>query len=62
MNYPRFITQDAGDVFPYNPPRTNSVNQCQIDKREVAAWVCQSFSQSSDTERLAGGSSDKNVN
>jgi hypothetical protein len=60
---PSFVRrQYAGNVFPDDPARLCSVNKAKIFEGQVATSVCQSFAQTGDAERLAGGSSDKKVN
>jgi hypothetical protein len=54
--------QDSGDIFPNKPARLVPLSHSAKCEHEVAAWVSQSFSKARDTERLAGGSADKNVN
>ena len=54
--------EDAGDILPNKPAGAQSFSQPKILKGQVAALVCQSAPESRDTERLAGGSANKNVN
>ena len=54
--------QDAGDVLPNQPLGAVLCSNGTKGKHEVATRVIQSFSESCDTEGLAGGSSAKKVN
>jgi hypothetical protein len=53
--------QDAGDVLPNQPSGPKALSQPKIFKRQVTALVCQSASETCDTERLARCSSDQKV-
>jgi hypothetical protein len=54
--------QDAGDVLPNQPLGAIPCSNGTKGKHEVATRVCQSLSESRDTEGLTGGSSAKKVN
>ena len=54
--------QDSGDVFPDNPPGTESANHSEIDEGQLTTRISQSSSESGDGEALAGRSSNDNVN
>jgi hypothetical protein len=53
--------QYAGDVLPYQPTGPIAVSQGKIREGEVAAGVGESFSQSGNTETLAGSAANKEV-
>jgi hypothetical protein len=57
-----FRRQDAGDVLPHQPSGPFAISKAEIFEGQVATFVSQSASKAGDTERLAGGSSDKKVN
>src|SRR5580704_10971519 len=60
---PSFVTgQDAGDIFPNDPGGSESLNDTQESEGKVATRVSHSFSESRNTETLAGSPADKNVN
>jgi hypothetical protein len=54
--------QYAGDVLPDQPSGPCAISKPKKFERQVATAVSQSASEAGDTERLAGGSSDKKVN
>jgi hypothetical protein len=53
--------QDAGDVLPNQPSGAQALSQPKIFERQVTALVCQSASETCDTERLARCPSDQKV-
>lgn len=53
--------QDAGDVLPDHPAGPKSVNEANKLKCEVPSIASNSRSKSGDTEILAGGSADENI-
>jgi hypothetical protein len=53
--------QDAGDVLPDHPAGAQSISNCKEDEGQVATRVSHAFSETSDGEGLAGGSSDQKV-
>ena len=54
--------QDAGDIFPEDPPGTDAASQSRELQGEVSAGVVKTATVSSDAEALARGSSDQKVN
>ena len=59
---PSVNRQDTGDVFPDEPPGSNSRSKPEILQREVATRIIQSEPLSGDGERLTGCASNENVN
>lgn len=54
--------QDAGDVFPDNPPRTNGSGETKKLERKTSSLVRESATETGETEALAGSTSDEKVN
>jgi hypothetical protein len=55
------LRQNAGDVFPDDPPWLKCLRQSDELQREATARVGKSLAESSDGEGLTGGSTDEEV-
>jgi hypothetical protein len=53
--------KDSGHVLPNQPAGAISCNDRKVGEGEVPAWVSQAFAKARDTEGLAGGTSDENI-